>query len=278
MIRDQAKAVAKYLDIPEDKFKASAVWIKNFKSRHGVRKEIWTGGQKIGRVVTGAGRDHDGDAVTPLNPEFDTRSVVVDKEPYDSDLEFSVESGGPPDSHSMHQEQVSPSMSFELRPAWPSHASTSCGSGSISSTRSIPGQDTGGLKDNFFSEQYTAEHRHKPHSDTALHHNRISHTTVPRLGSSNTTLSKDSEQGTNRDSHRNTSYDTSLHSFPQLPLHSSNSRTTSSEAADAVDKLIGYIDAQPPGSTLSGSDRSALNRIRYALFQATNPQAYTQEN
>jgi hypothetical protein len=249
MIRDQAQTVAKYLDIPEGKFKASAVWIKNFKSRHGVRKDIWTGGQKIDRVVTGAPRDEDGDATSPSNPEFDAPSVVADNEPYDSDLEFPVESGDPP-SYSKHQEQAS--ISFKLRPAWPSHASTGCESASVSSARSIPGRDTGGLKRINFSDQSTSE-RHPLHSDTALHLDHMSHPTAPRVDSSNTTLSKREPY---RGSRRDTTYDIPLRSFPQLPLHSS---PISSEAADAIEKVIRYVDAQPPGSTPWGStDRSAL--------------------
>jgi hypothetical protein len=273
MIRDQAKTVAKYLDIPEDKFKASAGWIENFKSRHGVRKGIWTGDPKINRVVA---RDDGGDAVlSPLNPAFDTQSVVTDNKPYDDDIEFSVESGESPESHSKHeehQEQASPSVS--LKPAWPSHTSTNCGSVSIPSTNSIPGQDSSGLMLNNTSEQSTAEHRHQSHSDSGLHLDHVAHQTVPQVDSPNTTLSK---QETYRESHHDTTYDTPLQNFPQLPLHSFNSHPTSSEAADAIDKVVEYIDAQPPGSVLGDSERSALNRIRYALFQATNPVAYAQE-
>jgi hypothetical protein len=276
MIRDQAKTVAKYLDIPEDKFKASAGWIENFKSRHGVRKGIWTGDPKINRVVAGAHRDDGGDAVlSPLNPAFDTQSDVTNNKPYDADMEFSVESGESPDSHSKHQEhqeQASPSVS--LKPAWPSHTSTSCGSVSMRSTNSIPGQDTGGLMLNNISEQSTAEHRHQSHSDSVLHLDHVAHQTVPQVDSPSTTLSK---QDTYRDSHGDTTYDTPLQNFPPLPLHSFNSHPTSSEAADAIDKVIGFIDAQPPGSVLGDSERSTLNRIRYALFQATNPVAYARE-
>lgn len=38
------------------------------------------------------------------------------------------------------------------------------------------------------------------------------------------------------------------------------------EAENAVDKIIRYIDAQPEGY-ISNSEREALTQIKYALFQ-----------
>lgn len=43
MIRTKAKDAAKDMGIGEEKFKASAGWVENFKHRHGIRKGIWTG-------------------------------------------------------------------------------------------------------------------------------------------------------------------------------------------------------------------------------------------
>lgn len=43
MIRTKAKEAAKMMNIGEDKFKASAGWVENFKHRHGIRKGVWEG-------------------------------------------------------------------------------------------------------------------------------------------------------------------------------------------------------------------------------------------
>lgn len=43
MIRTKAKEAAKIMDIGEDKFKASAGWVENFKHRHGIKKGVWVG-------------------------------------------------------------------------------------------------------------------------------------------------------------------------------------------------------------------------------------------
>ncbi|KAI5120766.1 hypothetical protein M0805_004729 [Coniferiporia weirii] len=43
MIRTKAREAAKLLGIGEDKFKASAGWVENFKHRQGIKKGIWVG-------------------------------------------------------------------------------------------------------------------------------------------------------------------------------------------------------------------------------------------
>ena len=43
MIRTKAKEAAKVLMIGEDKFKASAGWVENFKHRHNIKKGVWIG-------------------------------------------------------------------------------------------------------------------------------------------------------------------------------------------------------------------------------------------
>ena len=42
-IRQKAREVAREMKIGEDKFKASAGWVENFKHRHGIKKGIWVG-------------------------------------------------------------------------------------------------------------------------------------------------------------------------------------------------------------------------------------------
>ena len=43
MIRTKAREVAREMDIGEDKFKASAGWVENFKHRQGIKKGVWNG-------------------------------------------------------------------------------------------------------------------------------------------------------------------------------------------------------------------------------------------
>jgi hypothetical protein len=45
MIRSRAKEIARSLNIPEDKFKASSGWVENFKHRHNIRRGIWNNEQ-----------------------------------------------------------------------------------------------------------------------------------------------------------------------------------------------------------------------------------------
>ncbi|THH09519.1 hypothetical protein EW145_g1937 [Phellinidium pouzarii] len=47
MIRTKAREVARELGLGEDKFKASAGWVENFKHRQGIKKGIWVGREPI---------------------------------------------------------------------------------------------------------------------------------------------------------------------------------------------------------------------------------------
>ncbi|EPQ50994.1 CenpB-DNA-bind-domain-containing protein [Gloeophyllum trabeum ATCC 11539] len=54
LIRSKAREVAREMEIPDDKFKASSGWVENFKHRHGIRKGIWHGNGReaaIGRAI-----------------------------------------------------------------------------------------------------------------------------------------------------------------------------------------------------------------------------------
>ncbi|TCD63250.1 hypothetical protein EIP91_005806 [Steccherinum ochraceum] len=56
LIRDKAKEIARSMDWPEEKFKASSGWVENFKHRHGIRKGIWSGyGQRYSQAVANGG-------------------------------------------------------------------------------------------------------------------------------------------------------------------------------------------------------------------------------
>jgi hypothetical protein len=57
-IRAKAKEVARGMEIPEDKFKASSGWIENFKHRHGIRRGVWHGDGKNTRAARAMGCGH----------------------------------------------------------------------------------------------------------------------------------------------------------------------------------------------------------------------------
>ncbi|EIN12370.1 hypothetical protein PUNSTDRAFT_124253 [Punctularia strigosozonata HHB-11173 SS5] len=57
-IRQKAKEVARTMEIPEDKFKASSGWIENFKHRHGIRRGVWQGDGKNTRAARAMGCGH----------------------------------------------------------------------------------------------------------------------------------------------------------------------------------------------------------------------------
>jgi len=65
VIRNKAKEVAKQLQIPEDKFKASSGWVENFKHRHGIRRGQFHGNGRNARL----GRLH-GVGVGDSTPHF----------------------------------------------------------------------------------------------------------------------------------------------------------------------------------------------------------------
>ncbi|KAG6831007.1 hypothetical protein H0H87_006580 [Tephrocybe sp. NHM501043] len=76
-IRDRAKQVARALDIPEDKFKASSGWVDNFKTRAGVQKGVCasvsasaSSSSATPDDVVHKPRIIEGAALSPLNPAF----------------------------------------------------------------------------------------------------------------------------------------------------------------------------------------------------------------
>jgi hypothetical protein len=74
VIRNKAKEVAKQLQIPEDKFKASSGWVENFKHRHGIRRGQFHGNGRNSRL----GRLH-GVGVADSTPHFGgLSSSIVD--------------------------------------------------------------------------------------------------------------------------------------------------------------------------------------------------------
>ena len=65
MIRAKAREIAQKLQVPEDKFKASAGWVENYKHRANIRKGIW-----IGRPLPGTYSDDDSEDEGPYLHEL----------------------------------------------------------------------------------------------------------------------------------------------------------------------------------------------------------------
>ncbi|KAI0041736.1 CenpB-DNA-bind-domain-containing protein [Auriscalpium vulgare] len=88
VIRAKAKEVAKGMQIPDDKFKASSGWVENFKQRHGIRRGVYQGeeeaNKKKSRALGGAGDTfvlHD----DVLQPRPTLADFIVQNDLYDID-------------------------------------------------------------------------------------------------------------------------------------------------------------------------------------------------
>jgi len=55
LIRNKAKEVAKSMQIPEDKFKASSGWVENFKQRHGIRNGYYYADGRLKKLERAVG-------------------------------------------------------------------------------------------------------------------------------------------------------------------------------------------------------------------------------
>ncbi|KAL4250782.1 hypothetical protein ABKN59_006091 [Abortiporus biennis] len=73
VIREKAKEIAKELQWPEEKFKASSGWVENFKHRHGIRKGVWHGyGKKVADPVANGCPAHDCDDESDVPSNYDS--------------------------------------------------------------------------------------------------------------------------------------------------------------------------------------------------------------
>ncbi|KAL5512805.1 hypothetical protein ACEPAG_3071 [Sanghuangporus baumii] len=77
MIRARARELARELDIPEDKFKASAGWVENYKHRANIKKGIWVGNPSPG-VYMDEESDDDGPLLDDLIEER-RRKLALDQ-------------------------------------------------------------------------------------------------------------------------------------------------------------------------------------------------------
>ncbi|KAL5524691.1 hypothetical protein ACEPAF_9836 [Sanghuangporus sanghuang] len=77
MIRAKARELARELNIPEDKFKASAGWVENYKHRANIKKGIWVGNPSPG-VYTDEETEDDGPFLHDLIEER-RRKLALDQ-------------------------------------------------------------------------------------------------------------------------------------------------------------------------------------------------------
>jgi hypothetical protein len=238
MIRDRAKDVAKALRIPDDKFKASAGWIENFKNRHGIRKGIW--------AARASGIPVDEPAMPPLDSAFNSGPEAIgEQQRLEGRLPF-VE-GELPEPLRRDSSQLPP-----LRPTWQSETSTD----SVSLSRSVNRHEPVGVIRSSMPQQANTERHHRHLSDAAMH---VDH--IPDLQT-------DPTYGSPIPGHHSTVYTTPLDVYPPLPPLTSATPPSFAEAEDAINKVIMFIDSHDLGTIITVKDRTHLNDIKYALFQA----------
>lgn len=286
MIRDRAKDVAKALRVPDDKFKASAGWIENFKNRHGVRKGQWVGDGKNLRATRALGAgihtaENKEPAMAPLNSAFDSRSEAIGEMQYAPDMSYSVGDDDPPEPDSGLRESTQVSS---LRPTWLSETSTDS-SLSVSSARSVNRHEPAIVVHSSISHQANAERHHRHPSDSAMHldhmtsHQHNTHPDVQTPLHAKAEPYSDPTYDSHMSGHHNAVYDsTPLEVYQPLPPLTSVLIPTFAEAEDALNKVIMFIDSQPSGSIITTTERGHLHQIKTALFQAGSGVPYNRES
>jgi Tc5 transposase DNA-binding domain len=278
MIRDKAKNVAKSLRISEDKFKASAGWIENFKNRHGVRKGQWFGDGKNTRVARALGHgrprqvEDNEPAIAPSDSAFESRLEAVNERHYAAGVTYAV---GDEDVQEPGSERRETGHSPTLRAIWQSEASTD-GNLSITSIHSInrneptisqsvnTGRHHRHPSDSEMALDHIPPHHHHAHADaqTALHTKPDSYA--------------DPTYGSHIDGDHDAVYGGPI--YQPLPPLSSSTMPTFSEAEDALNRVIMFIDAHPHNSILTTEGRVHLTEIKYALFQAGSGVPYSRDS
>ncbi|THH20539.1 hypothetical protein EW146_g842 [Bondarzewia mesenterica] len=265
VIRSKAKEVAKALQIPDDKFKASSGWVENFKHRHGIRRGAWVGDgrdEKVAQVAdAGLVRDEDDEDDRPRGPLAD---LIVKQNLYDINATLLPRD----DRHLAHligrHEMGCAGAIVRAQPlaladpvadGQPIPLPSSLDHGALIADTSISSTST------HPSDQLPSSQHMDPHqiSDPIPAHPDISQHREPLDIPMHTNPSVQMTQM----SHPPFSYDTyqasSMTSLPeQVPDFP--------EAMDCLDKVIRFVDAQRDGF-LSSNDHQALGRIKLSIIQ-----------
>jgi hypothetical protein len=245
MIRQRAKDMARCLEIPEDKFKASSGWVENFKHRHGIRGGVWHGDGRNTRVAraVGAGTfDTLASAESPFIPAFGMQHHSMDRPSivYQGNIGVRIQPMGHQDTEVGLRRNTGPDSSMSLQP-WEHHSEESPPS-ITTRTRLAPILE---------SESQSPLIRH--HHESAMHLDHIP-------------LSSHEQSNSHHDS--STAYD-GLEMYQTVPPISSHEPPTLADAEEAINKVISYIETQG-SNVLSPEERRNLDQIKSAIFQASN--------
>lgn len=237
-IRAQAKEIAKALGILEEKFKASAGWVENFKTRHHIRGGVWQGreveihGSRL--LMEGIGDP----ILSPLNPAFNSRAencdLHISSPAHDDDMDSQrsmVQEER--DRLRINEQHIPASPSINGQSSWVDH-----GNG-------IPPAPP------------------LSHSSMSLHHQSDQPQSIPQ-----------SEPVTHIHSHPNTDHPVHHEQYAEQTVYYPGSTDpaplpTLAEAETAINTVITYLDTARRDLLLP-EERQTLATIRYALFQEVN--------
>lgn len=284
LIRNKARDIAKALRISEDKFKASSGWVENFKHRHGIRRGVWHGDGKASKLSTASdpsplsnsnltvndpSNEDRGAILPPFNTSFPNRrdSFANDRTLREVQLDHNREDFGshvrlPPPWHTSDRSPVhetpssrtasdqsftqsdatSTSISMSsLRASWdnqsPVHPSLHSSTYDISHGQSNQECADPGVpptQSHMGGPLYPSPSPHRPESAPGRFAIPSSYQTI---------------------------------AFSPSPLYRNSEPIPVNEAEDACDKLMRYVDFQPPGF-ITDAERDVLTQIKHALFRA----------
>ncbi|THH27041.1 hypothetical protein EUX98_g7159 [Antrodiella citrinella] len=256
LIRDKAKEIARSMEWPDDKFKASSGWVENFKHRHGIRKGIWNGyGQKYSQAVANGGDP------TSAIPYFDvdpTSHYINGKPafaqpddpvppPPDMDHEMGMES----DEEEEYPEDRQQGHGITLQPAWhppPPPPPLSSAPHSQHTHHHVPAPPHSAP-----CEDHSPVHEVAPVADP---HEPLP-APLPMPEPVAIPIHRDNDD---------TGEPEVAYVIPVLPTYRPDPGIpTVDEVEEAIDKVLAFVDAQEK-DFLNDSDREVLTAVKCALF------------
>jgi len=298
LIRNKARDIAKSLRISEDKFKASSGWVENFKHRHGIRRGVWHGDGKASKLSGPSDPGPLSNSSLPANdPSTEDRGAVLPP--------FNTSFPNRRDSHYMNdrtsntlsplrevpidhnQEDYRSHMRspLSLRPPWnasdrsPIHetppssrnASDQSYSQSDNTSSSISAMSLSSLRAGW--DNQSPVHPLPPLPYDSSHGQSSQDCSDPNVHPIQSHMGGGMYPLTSSPLPRPESVPgrfTIQPPFPPIspsPLYRHSEPVPVNEAEDACDKVLRFVDSQPPGFITNG-EREALTQIKYALFHA----------
>lgn len=232
---DKALEIASKLGITEDRFKASSGWIDNFKSRHGVSGNVWHGYKAF------EAKKPQASSPSPSKfPSFILSPVSKAKKPED-DMDVSSTNNS---SGSQNDELDSDDQVYSRRPRY---------SGDVRYRDWHPRNDLPSI------QQAIMQSSLQDPSPTSSHFS-------PSQYQRERPLTYES-QYSGPATYSSTSYQNSVTYDPSFSSESEEALPSLSEAEDALNKVLLYLDTK--GRDMIGAaDRNVLHNLKCTMFQA----------